>query len=192
MAFIWTRLFAVFAALVITAGHGHAGEATDSDQTDSAHDFLFSDIDGAPLPLSTFAGQPVLVVNTASRCAFTHQYDALQALYDTYRERGLVVLGVPSDDFGGQELATESDVKNFCKVNFAIDFPMTEITQVRGRGQHPFYAWAEEAIGPGKIPRWNFHKYLLAPDGSLVASFDTTTPPDAIEITQAVENLLKD
>lgn len=153
----------------------------------SAHDFAFTDIDGAPLPLSKFAGRPVMVVNTASRCAFTHQYDALQALYDRYRHRGLVVLGVPSDDFGGQELATEAEVKHFCEVNFAIDFPMTEITRVRGRGRHPFYAWAEDVLGARKTPGWNFHKYLVGPDGTLLEAFGTTTPPDVTAVINAVE-----
>ena len=156
----------------------------------SAHDFAFTDIDGAPLPLSRFAGQPVLVVNTASRCAFTHQYDALQALYDRYRDRGLIVLGVPSDDIGGQELATEAEVKTFCEVNFAIDFPMTEITRVRGRGRHPFYAWAEDELGSAEAPRWNFHKYLVGGDGGLIRAFGTSTAPDAPSVLSAIESVL--
>lgn len=153
----------------------------------SAHDFEFDDIDETGrLRLADYAGRPVLVVNTASRCGYTYQYDALQALYDRYRDRGLVVLGVPSDDFN-QELATAAEVKDFCAVNFAIDFPMTAITPVSGTGAHPFYRWAADQAG---APRWNFHKYLVAPDGRLVAAFPTRTEPDAPEVTEAIEALL--
>ena len=154
-----------------------------------AHDFVFEDIDGGELRLAAFAGRPVLVVNTASRCGFTYQYDALQALYDRYRERGFVVVGVPSNDFR-QELASEAEVRDFCAVNFAIDFPMTAITRVSGPEAHPFYAWAVEALGPEAEPRWNFHKLLVGPDGRPVAAFPTRTEPDAPEIRAAIEALL--
>jgi glutathione peroxidase len=176
------RYFLQATAVLTTLAAASAARAAGS-----AHDFAFTDIDGAPLPLSQFAGRTVLVVNTASRCGFTYQYDGLQALYDRYRERGLVVLGVPSDDFGGQELATEAEVKEFCEVNFAIDFPMTEITRVRGSARHPFYAWAEEVLGPDNAPGWNFHKYLVGPDGALIRAFGTGTPPDSAKIIAAVE-----
>lgn len=158
--------------------------------TITAHEFVFPGIDGGFLRLAEFSGRPVLVVNTASRCGFTYQYDGLQALYDRYRARGLVVLGVPSDDFGGQELASEAEVKSFCAVNFSIDFPMTAITRVRGDGAHPFYAWAAGELGPDKTPRWNFHKYLVGPDGALVSAFGTRTEPDAPEVVAAIEALL--
>jgi glutathione peroxidase len=171
---------ATAAAIAATPLAARAGQA-------SAHDFAFADIDETGrLPLADFAGRPVLVVNTASRCGYTYQYDALQALYDRYRDRGLVVLGVPSADFD-QELATAAEVKDFCAVNFAIDFPMAAITPVTGADAHPFYRWASEAAGP---PGWNFHKYLIGPDGRLVAAFPTRTEPDAPEITQAIEALL--
>ncbi len=155
----------------------------------SAYDFTFEDIDGGRLDLSAFAGRPVLIVNTASRCGYTYQYDALQALYDRYRERGLVVVGVPSDDFR-QELATESEVKHFCEANFSIDFPMTAITHVSGAKAHSFYSWAAGTMGPEAEPRWNFHKLLVGPDGRMVAAFPTRTEPDAPEIRQAIEALL--
>ena len=103
----------------------------------SMHAFSFTSIDGAPLPMSGFAGQAVLVVNTASFCGFTRQYGALQQVYETYRDRGLVVLGVPSNDFGGQEPGTEAEIKQFCEVNFAVDFPLTEKQVVRGDGGAP-------------------------------------------------------
>ena len=157
----------------------------------TAHDFTFEAIEGGPLPLSRFAGRPVLVVNTASFCGYTPQYTALQALYDRYRDRGLVVLGVPSDDFGGQEYDTAGQVEEFCEVNFSIDFPMTDITRVRGSAAHPFYVWAREVLGARSAPSWNFHKYLIGPDGQAVTAFGTRIKPDAREITDAIEDLLR-
>jgi len=172
---------ALVALAVLTPHHqARAGELL-------AHDFAFPGIEGETVRLADWAGKPVLVVNTASRCGFTYQYDGLQALYDRYRERGLVVLGVPSGDFN-QELASNEEVKEFCAVNFAIDFPMTAISPVKGNSAHPFYTWATREAGTG--PRWNFHKYLVGPDGRLAASFGTNVEPTAPEVTEAIERLL--
>lgn len=159
-------------------------------ETFTAHDFAFAGIDGGLVRLADYQGQPVLVVNTASKCGFTYQYDGLQALYDEYRARGLVVLGVPSDDFGGQELDTEAEVKHFCAVNFAIDFPMTGITPVRGKSAHPFFVWARQTLGRDMAPKWNFHKYLVAGDGRLIRAFGTNVEPSAEQLTTAVESEL--
>ena len=159
-------------------------------QAADAHDFSFTDIDGEELSLSSFAGKAVLLVNTASRCGFTPQYDDLQAVWERYRGRGLVVLGVPSNDFGGQEPGSEAEIKEFCEVNFAVDFPLTAKTNVRGSEAHPFYRWAETELGDAAAPRWNFHKYLVAPDGRLVAWFPTRTPPTDTTVTQAIEAAL--
>ncbi|MEL6210603.1 MAG: glutathione peroxidase, partial [Pseudomonadota bacterium] len=111
------------------------------------------------------------------------------SLYARYREQGLVVVGVPSDDFN-QELDDEAAVKEFCAVNFAIDFPMTGITPVTGTGAHPFYAWARQELGQARAPRWNFHKYLVGPDGQLVAAFGTNVEPTSPQVTSAIEDLL--
>lgn len=156
----------------------------------SAHDFTFTGIDGDLMRLDNFAGRPMMIVNTASQCGFTYQYDGLQALYDRYRDQGFVLIGVPSDDFGGQEYATEDEVKHFCEVNFSLDFPLTEISKVKGRDAHPFYRWAKAELGAGQAPRWNFHKYLIGPDGKLVGAFGTGTEPGSQQVTQAVEALL--
>ncbi len=156
----------------------------------TAHDFAFTSIDGEPLPLSRFRGRAVLVVNTASFCGFTPQYTALQGLWERYRDRGLVVLGVPSNDFGGQEPGSEAEIKAFCRVNFAIDFPLTGKTVVRGDGAHPFYRWAAAELGMLAKPRWNFHKYLIGPDGRLEAWFSTITAPDAAKVVRAIEAVL--
>lgn len=173
----------VIAALALSPVALHAGEMT-------AHDFAFPGIEGDTVRLADYAGRPVLVVNTASECGFTPQYDGLQALWQAYRDRGLTVVGVPSDDFGGQELDDEAAVKEFCEVNFAIDFPMTAITPVKGTSAHPFYAWARGALGAANAPRWNFHKYLVGPNGRLIAAFPTGTEPMSAEVREAVERLL--
>lgn len=149
--------------------------------------WVFDSIDGGTLALQDWRGQPVLVVNTASRCGFTPQYDGLQALYDEYRDRGLVVLAVPSQDFK-QELDSNSDVAEFCEVNFGLDIPMTTITHVRGDKAHPFYSWV--ARTQGFEPRWNFNKILVAPDGSVVETYGSSTRPQSRRITRAIEALL--
>ncbi|HYF86338.1 glutathione peroxidase [Azospirillum sp.] len=156
----------------------------------NAYSFTFQGIDGQPLPLSQYEGKAILVVNTASQCGFTPQYKGLQALWQSYRDRGLVVVGVPSDDFGGQEPGTATQIKDFCEVNYRIDFPMTDKTVVSGDGAHPFYRWASDEMGFLAKPRWNFHKYLIGPDGKLVSWFSTMTDPEADKVREAIEKLL--
>jgi len=147
----------------------------------------FSNIDGGTLDFSEWAGKPVLVVNTASQCGFTRQYDGLQKLYDTYRARGLVVLAVPSDDFN-QELESAEAVKDFCEITFGLDLPMTDITPVRGSDAHPFYQAVKAETGFS--PKWNFNKVLIGPDGSVAGTWGATTKPTSRSITKAIEALL--
>ena len=156
----------------------------------NAHDFTFTSIDGAPLPLSNFKGKAVLVVNTASKCGLTPQYEGLETLYRENRDHGLVVLGVPSNQFAGQEPGDEAEIKAFCTLNFAVDFPMTAKVDVKEAARHPFYAWAEEKLGPPAVPVWNFHKILIGPDGEAVAAFGPRTDPLDPEITSAVAAVL--
>lgn len=158
----------------------------------SAHDHAFISIEGDPMPMSGFRGRPVLLVNTASLCGFTPQYEGLQALHETYRDRGLVVLGVPSNDFGGQEPGTEAEIKEFCEVNFQVTFPMTEKQVVRGNEAHSLYKWAREALGPKGVPRWNFHKILIDGDGRAVDAWPSTSRPQSTEIVSAIESVLPD
>ncbi len=153
----------------------------------SAFDFSFQSIDGKDLPLSSFRGKVLLVVNTASLCGFTDQYRALQAVYQKYEAAGLVVIGVPSNDFGGQEPKAEKDVKAFCEGAFGVTFPLTAKYPVRGSSAHPFYRWASDTLGPMNAPWWNFHKYLVGRDGKLVTAFGTRTTPDAKDVLQAIE-----
>lgn len=168
--------------------------AADKDAAKNAHDFAFKAIDGSPLFLSDFKNKVVLVVNTASRCGFTPQYEGLQSLYNKYKDHGLVVLGVPANDFGGQEPGSNKEISAFCTMNFGITFPMTEKEIVTGKDAHPFYKWAARQ-GKGNIvtgkPRWNFHKYLVASDGSLAGSFAPTTKPDAQNFINVLEDELK-
>ena len=178
---MFAQIVSILAALWVVSPAVAEGPAT------SAHDFSFTAIEGGPLPLSSFEGKAVLVVNTASRCGFTHQYADLQALWERYRDRGLVVLGVPSNDFGGQEPGTETEIKTFCEVNFDVDFPMTAKVHVKGQSAHPFYEWAASAFGPTGTPRWNFHKYLIAPDGRLADWFSTATSPTSEKVARAIE-----
>jgi glutathione peroxidase len=162
-----------------------------SERATTAYDFTFISIEGDHLPLSDFQGQVLLVVNTASFCGFTRQYDDLQEVWQRYRDRGLVVLGVPSNDFGSQEPGTEAEIKDFCEINFAIDFPMTEKVGVKGEDAHPFYRWAKDELGADARPRWNFHKYLVGPDGHLVGWFPTATKPTSDKVVNAIEAQLR-
>jgi glutathione peroxidase len=157
---------------------------------DTAHAFQFAGIDGEPLPLSRFDGKAMLVVNTASRCGFTPQYEKLQQVWDQYRERGLVVVGVPCNDFASQEPGSEASILDFCQQRFNTDFPLTAKTRIVGRNAHPFYQWAGRQVGPLATPKWNFHKYLIAPDGRLVDWFSSTTSPTARRVLTAIERHL--
>jgi glutathione peroxidase len=168
-----------------------AGTAEASMSGKTAYEFSFMSIEGEPLPLSAYCGRAILVVNTASLCGFTRQYGDLQALYEKYRDQGLIVLGVPSNDFGNQEPGEEAEIKSFCEINYGIDFPMTEKTKVTGSRAHPFYKWAAGELGSSAKPRWNFHKYLVGPDGRLVGWFSTSTSPMSGKVIRAVELQLK-
>lgn len=154
------------------------------------HDFQFTAIDGGALPLDQFKGKAVLLVNTASFCGFTGQYADLQALWSQYRDRGLVVLGVPSNDFGGQEPGTAQQIQQFCETNYSVDFPMTEKVAVSGSGAHPLYQWIGAELGEGALPRWNFHKYLFDPAGELVGAWPSRVKPTDGEIRGAVDRAL--
>ena len=157
-------------------------------ETASAHDFAFTSIEGQPLPMAGFEGKAVLLVNTASRCGFTYQYEALQSLWSDYRDKGLVVLGVPSNDFANQEPGSNEDIKQFCEVNFAIDFPMTEKQRVTGAEAHPLYRWL--AAETGEQPSWNFHKFLITPAGAVVDVWSARTEPNAPPLIAAIEAVL--
>ncbi len=148
--------------------------------------FTFDGFDGKPLPLSRFRGRAILVVNTASRCGYTGQYAGLEKLWQEFGPRGLTVVGVPSNDFGSQEPLEGEAIKNFCSLNFGVTFPLADRTPVIGEEAHPFYKWARETAGSRAIPKWNFHKILLAPDGTVAAAFPSPVTPDAAALHEAI------
>jgi glutathione peroxidase len=162
---------------------------SDSDVGD-AYQFKFISIDGGELPLADWRGRPVLVVNTASFCGSRPQYRELEALWQRYRPRGLVVLGVPSNDFGEQEPGTPSEIKQFCETNYHVDFPLTEKYRVVGGTAHPFYRWVAAQLGEAGAPRWNFHKYLVGPDGQLAGGWPSQVKPTDTAITSEIEGML--
>lgn len=159
--------------------------------SESAYQFSFDALMSKnPINLNDYAGKAILIVNTASQCGFTGQYDGLEKLYQSYKDKGLIIIGVPSNDFGAQEPGTHQEIAEFCKLNFGVSFPMAAKYNVRGDNAHPFYKWAKEELGFGTAPKWNFHKYLIDRKGKLVDYFHSTTTPDSSRLIRAVEKAL--
>ncbi len=167
---------AVLAAMPVV---GHAGVVPDG--------MTFPSIDGGDYNMDEWRGHPVLVVNTASLCAFAPQYEGLQALSDRFEGAGLIVLAVPSDDFR-QELDTDGEVKDFCELTWGVDLPMTTITHVRGAEAHPFYQWLAQS--EGFEPGWNFNKVLIGADGDVLGTWGSVPRPETGQILSAVEAAL--
>jgi glutathione peroxidase len=155
----------------------------------TAFAFSFAGLDGADIKLAAHAGKPILVVNTASQCGYTPQYGGLQQLWTRYRERGLVIVAVPSNDFGGQEPGGASEIKEMANHVYGITFPLAEKAVVKGASSHPFYKWAASER-PLDVPRWNFHKYLIGRDGRLAASFPSDVEPNDPRVIAAIEKEL--
>ena len=152
-------------------------------------DFKINSVSGDIINLNDYRGKPVLIVNTASYCGFTKQYEDMQILWEKYRDKGLIVLGIPSNSFN-QEKKNNSDVKEFCEVNFNINFPITEITDVKGDNAHEIYKWAEENIGKSAVPKWNFYKILINKEGKIEDTYASLTNPNSKKITKKIESLL--
>ena len=152
-------------------------------------DFKINSISGEQIDFKDYKNKVVLVVNTASYCGFTNQYNDLQLLWEKYKSEGLIVLGVPSNSFN-QEKKEDSDVKEFCEVNFNIDFPMTSITEVKGKNSHEIFKWAEKNYGKSAVPKWNFHKILINKEGKIEDTFASFTKPMSKKITRAIEGIL--
>jgi len=161
--------------------------AIGSDKT--AHNFKFQDIDGNVISLANYKGKVLLVVNVASKCGFTKQYTGLQAVWDQYKARDFVLIGIPSNDFY-QELKTEKEVKNFCELTFGVNFPMTKIIHVKGKNAHPFYKWAKDSYGSSTVPKWNFHKILIDKNGVIVDTYSSITKPTDKKIISKIDSLL--
>ncbi len=160
-----------------------------TDTARRAHDFSFVSIEGEPMPLAAWKGKALLVVNTASFCGYTPQYRALEALWKGYEDKGLVLIGVPSDSFA-QEYDDNADIKKFCDTNYAITFPLTESVAVKGKDAHPFYKWVREAGGRVAVPSWNFNKVLIDADGRFVRTFKSNVTPDSAELRDALAKVL--
>jgi len=156
----------------------------------SAYDFGFTTIDGEALPLNAYRGRPLLIANTASFCGFTPQLAELEKVWRRYRPRGLIVIGVPSNDFGEQEPGSAAEIKQFCSSRYAVDFPLTEKQRVIGTAAHPLFRWIAETLGDAGAPRWNFHKYLIGPDGGLAGAWPSSVRPVDDAIIAELEKLL--
>ncbi len=153
------------------------------------YDFKINSITGDQIDFKDFEGKSVLIVNTASYCGFTKQYNDMQKLWEKYRDRGLIVLGVPSNSFN-QEKSDNSAVKEFCEVNFNINFPLTEITDVKGDNAHEIYKWAKANYGKSAVPKWNFYKILINKEGKIEDTYASLTSPTSKKITKKIESLL--
>lgn len=156
----------------------------------TAYDFELATLAGERLELRRFEGQPMLLVNTASKCGFTPQYEGLQALWSLYQPRGLVVIGVPCNDFGGQEPGAADAIEKFCSANYGVSFPMAGKLHVRGPEADPLFAWLAQQGGMLSRPRWNFFKYLIDRDGALNNWFSSLTTPMSGRLRTAIERVL--
>ena len=163
---------------------------TMSDNSKTLFDFKINSINGGELDLSSFKGKTILLVNVASKCGFTNQYDDLQNLYDDLKDKGLIVIGIPTNQFGGQEPGSEKEIKNFCETNFNITFPMTSKYEVKGANAHPIYIWAKDTFGKSTVPKWNFHKILINKDGKIEDTFASFTGPLSNKVVKKIEQIL--
>ena len=154
------------------------------------YDFSFKDLDGSNLNLSEYKNKVIIIINVASQCGFTKQYEDMQKVWDKYQEKGVIMLGIPSNDFGNQEPGTNNEIKNFCEAKFGITFPITEKVTVKGENAHSFYLWAKKEYGSSAIPKWNFHKIIVGKKGKIVDTFASMTNPSSEKFIQAIEEAL--
>lgn len=182
----------VFSATNAQSARGKASTAPATPvQARTAHDFTLTSIDGKPMPLSAWRGQVVLLVNTASFCGFTPQYEGLQKLHAGLAPRGFTVIGVPSGDFMSQEHDSNAKIKDFCETQFGITFPLAEKAHVKGERAIPLYRWVRATLPSENEPKWNFHKILIGKDGRPIAGFGSRVTPDAPELRAAIEKALR-
>lgn len=184
------RTAAVNAALQDQMRRFDAAPAPTAADRTTAYQFNFDGLMTPHVPMTAFRGEVVLVVNTASRCGFTPQYEGLQQIYNEYHGRGFEIVGVPSNDFAGQEPGTAQEIADFCRLNYGVTFPMAARADVIGAHRHPFYQWAEAGLGHAAVPQWNFHKILIGRDGRLITAFPTRTTPTSAEVRAAIEAAL--
>jgi len=154
------------------------------------YDLKINDISGNRLNLNDYRNKVILLVNTASYCGFTKQYDDLQKLWEKYREKDLIVIGMPSNQFGGQEPGSNTEIKDFCETNFNINFLMTSKQDVKGENAHEIYKWAKISYGKSAVPKWNFHKILINNEGIIVDTFASFTNPMSKKVVLKIEKIL--
>lgn len=184
-------LFGIIIMLSIFSSKTFSKENKNSESTMYHHTFKTLGTE-KPMPLSDFKGNVLLIVNTASKCGFTGQYKGLEKLYKNYKDKGLVIIGVPSNDFGGQEPGSDEEIASFCRINYGVTFPMASKESVKGKQAHPFYIEAKKTLGFGSAPKWNFHKYLIDRKGVLIDYFHSTTKPTSDRIITAIEKILEE
>ena len=155
-----------------------------------AHDFQFKSIDGEIIKLSDYKNKVLVIVNVASRCGYTPQYNDLQSLWSEYKDKDVVVIGVPTNNFK-QEPGSNKEIKDFCETNFGINFPMSEKVDVIGKNAHPFYKWAKNNHGIGAIPKWNFHKIIIGKNGKVIDTFASFTKPSSSKFINIIEKEIK-
>ena len=166
------------------------GVSMTSNLNANVYQFNFKSIDGKEINLSDFKGKPIFIVNTASLCGFTNQYRDIESLHQKYKKDGLIIIGIPSNDFGNQELSSNKKVKEFCNVNFNISFSLTEITNIKGESGHPFFKWIKKEAGFLAFPKWNFYKYLINNEGLLVKWYASTTRPSSTKVTTEIDKII--
>ena len=167
-----------------------SGNNIKADYSKLAYNFKFNDLDGKELNLNAFKNKVIIVVNVASQCGFTNQYEDMQKVWIKYQDKGVVMLGIPSNDFGKQEPGSSEEIKNFCEAKFGITFPMAQKVSVKGENAHPFYIWARENHGKSAIPKWNFHKIIISKDGKVLDTFASMTNPSSKKFIKAIEKAL--
>ena len=163
---------------------------SNSNNSKTLFDFKINSINNDEIDFSIYKGNTILIVNVASKCGFTKQYQDLQNLYKLYKDKGLIIIGIPSNQFGKQEPGSEKEIKNFCETNFNITFPMTSKYDVKGDSAHPIYVWAKKTFGNSTVPKWNFHKILINKDGKIEDTFASFTNPMSKKITKKIEQIL--
>lgn len=199
---MWLKIIGVVVVLLVFAVVGFAYKygfilnpsPSEPPNVSSIYDFKLKNIDGSEVKLETYKGKVVMIVNTASKCGLTPQYEALQAVYDKYKDQGFVILGFPANNFMGQEPGTEQEIKEFCTLKYKVTFPMFSKISVKGTDQHPLYTYlTNEKSNPGFAGdiSWNFEKFLLGKDGKTLARFSPSTKPDNEKVIEAIENALK-
>ena len=167
------------------------GNSVSANYEKLAYDFKFKDLDGSTLRLSDYKAKIIVVVNVASQCGFTNQYEDMQKVWENYQKKGVIIIGVPSNDFGNQEPGNNKEIKDFCEAKFGISFPMTEKVSVKGSEAHPFYIWARENHGRSAIPKWNFHKIIIDKNGKIAETFSSITNPSSKKFIEVLDRLIK-